>query len=339
MKTAVITGERQVEIQERPVPHAAGDFVVVRITVAPTCTEYKLYRDGYRTDMLGHEAAGEVVEVAQPGRVKVGDRVVVMPQYPCGTCGYCLSGDYIYCQNNINPLSATGNEAGIATYAQYVLKQDWLLIPLPEDISTEHGSMACCGLGPTFGAMQRMGVDAFDTVLITGAGPVGLGGVINGVFRGAKVIVAEPHPFRRQLAMELGAFAVIDPTEPTALQQVLDLTDGRGVDKGIECAGTPEAQRFLVDAVRRRGQIAFVAEAGQFTLHISNDLLRKGLVVHGIWHWNLADTPRMLQVIRSCGNLLDRMITHRFPLTRVQEAWELQMTGNCGKVILYPWEE
>ncbi len=339
MQVAVVTAPRQVRLEERPDPHAAGDFVVVKITVAPMCTEYKAYRDGHYWDTFGHEAAGEVVEVAQPGRVKVGDRVVVMPQYPCGKCGYCLAGDYVYCLNNLDPLQATGNVAGTSTYAHYVLKQDWLLIPLPDDISTEHGSMACCGLGPTFGAMQRLAVNAFDTLLITGAGPVGLSGVVNAVFRGARVIVVEPTAFRRELALQLGAIAALDPTDPDVLEQVFDLTGGRGVDIGVECAGTPQAQRLLVDAVRRRGQIAFVAEAGDFTVHISDDLLRKGLLVHGIWHWNLADAPLMMQVIRHSKHLLDRMITHRFPLNRVQEAWELQLTGNCGKVILYPWGE
>lgn len=337
MQVATITGKRQAQLVERETPHAWGDVVVVKILVTPMCTEYKLYRDGHATDVLGHEAAGEVVEVAQPGRVKVGDRVVVMPQYPCGTCRYCLAGDYVYCLNNLDILRLTGNSAGTATYAQYILKQDWLLIPIPDDMSYEHASMACCGLGPTFGAMQRLEVDAYDTVLITGMGPVGLGGVVNAVYRGAKVIAVEPHPYRRNLALELGAVAAIDPNDPAAMQQILSLTDGKGVDKAVECAGTPEAQRFMINAVRRRGRVAFVAEAGEFTVHVSNDLLRKGLEVHGIWHWNLADTPRMMQTIRAMGHLLDKMITHRFPLSQVQDAWDLQLTGNCGKVLLYPW--
>lgn len=337
MQLAAITGKRQAQLVERETPHAWGDVAVVKIHVTPMCTEYKLYRDGHVTDVLGHEAAGEVVDVVQPGRVKVGDRVVVMPQYPCGTCRYCLAGDYVYCLDNLDILRLTGNSAGTATYAQYVLKQDWLLIPIPDDMSYEHASMACCGLGPTFGAMQRLEVNAYDTVLITGMGPVGLGGVVNAVYRGAKVIAVEPHPYRRNLALELGAIAAIDPNDPTAMEQVLSLTDGKGVDKAVECAGTPEAQRFMIDAVCRRGQVAFVAEAGEFTVHVSNNLLRKGLVVHGIWHWNLADAPRMMQTIRAMGYLLDKMITHRFPLSRVQDAWELQLTGNCGKVLLYPW--
>ena len=94
--------------------------------------------------------------------------------------------------------------------AQYLLKQDWMLLPIPDDMSYEHAAMACCGLGPTFGAFQTMGVDRYDTVLITGLGPVGLGGVINAVYRGARVIGVDANRYRAKLALELGASAVID---------------------------------------------------------------------------------------------------------------------------------
>src|SRR6266851_3125191 len=90
MKVVGISGERQCGLEAKPVPKAAGEMVVVKILAAPMCTEYKLYTSGYLTDCLGHEAAGEVAEVAQQGRVRVGDRVVVMPQYPCGRCPLCL---------------------------------------------------------------------------------------------------------------------------------------------------------------------------------------------------------------------------------------------------------
>ena len=336
MKVVSITGERSCELVERSTPHAAADLVVVRVEAAPMCTEYKMYAAGHKTDCLGHEAAGVVTEVAQPGRVKVGDRVVVMPQYPCGMCPLCLQGEYIHCRHTINPLEVSGNSAGTATYAQYLLKQDWLLVPVPDDITTEQAAMACCGLGPTFGAMQAMQVDAFDTVLITGMGPVGLGGVVNGVYRGARVIAVESHPYRARLAKSLGAMAVIHPQED-ALQQIMALTDGIGVDKAIDCSGNAVAQRLLIDAARRKGHVSFVGEAGEFTVYISNDLIRKGLTLHGQWHYNRADTPRLMQVIRRSHELLEQMITHTFPMSRVQEAFELQLTGECGKVILQPW--
>jgi threonine dehydrogenase-like Zn-dependent dehydrogenase len=302
------------------------------------CTEYKAFAAGRCGDRLGHEAAGEVVETARPGRVRVGDRVVVMPLYSCGRCPLCVSGDYIYCQNGRDVLRESGSAAGTATYAQLLLKPDWMLLPVPDDLSLEHASMACCGLGPTFGAMERLRVDAFHTVLITGMGPVGLGGVINGVYRGARVLAVEGHPYRANLARELGAAEVIDPGDPDAAARIRDLTGGRGADRAIDCSGAPAAQRLMVDAVRRRGEVAFVGEAGELSLHVSNDLIRKGLTLHGPWHWNLVDTPRLMQVIRRCGPLVDRLITHTFPLREVQTAWELQTTGNCGKVLLYPWD-
>lgn len=335
MKVVAITGKRQAELVERPDPKIKENFALVKIHVAPMCTEYKAFDAGSQTEWIGHEATGEVVEIAQPGRVKVGDRVVVMPQYPCGKCDLCLRGDYIHCEHNVNPLQICGSQTGTATYAQYVIKQDWLLIPIPEDMSYEHASMACCGLGPAFGAMQYMQVDRLDTLLVVGLGPVGLGAVINSVYRGARVIGVDPHPYRARLARELGASFVMDPNDPDALKQIKDLTGGRGADKTVECTAVPAAQKLAIEATRRRGQVTFVGWGGHIEL---DNMIPQGLTLQGCWHWNLCDTPRILQTIRNCHDLIDKQITHSFPMSRVAEAWELQLNGNCGKVLLKPWE-
>ena len=337
MKVVELREGGEVVLADREEPRAVENLVVVKNLIAPMCTEYKMRAKGRAAKHLGHEAAGEVVEVAQPGRVKPGDRVVVMPQFPCGKCALCVAGDYIHCENVLDMRGMTGSDVGVATYAQFVLKPDWLLLPVPEGMSIEHASMACCGLGPTFGAMQRMHVDAFDTVLIAGMGPVGLGGVINGVYRGARVIALEPHPWRANLARELGAVDVIDPTQDGAVERVRELTGGLGADKAIDCTGVAPAQRILIDATRRRGDVAFVGEGGEVGVHVSNDMIRKGLTLHGAWHWNLADAPRMMRMIAESGEQLDRQITHRFPMTRTGEAFDLQATGECGKVLLDPW--
>ncbi len=338
MKLAAITGPRQCELREVPDPIVTGEFVKVKLLSVPMCTEYKTYQKGGPADCLGHEAAGEIAQIAGSTLRKVGERVVVMPMFACGACDLCRRGDYIHCQHNVNALQVCGCKTGVATYAQYCLKQDWLCLPIPDDISTDHASMACCGLGPSFNAMQRMRVDAFDTVLVTGLGPVGLGAVVNGVVRGARVIAVESNPYRTDLALNLGAEKVLDPRDPGILAQILSLTGGKGVDKAVDCAGVPPSQRLMVDAVRRRGEVAFVAESGEFTLKVSNDLIRKGIDIHGIWHWNLTDAPRMWDTIRKAAPLLDMQITHRLPMSRVQEAWELQLEGDCGKIILHPWE-
>ena len=124
MKVVQIVGEREVVIAERPDPKPAEDFVVVKIHVAPLCTEYKAFKGGGQHLSMGHEAAGEVVAVDRSCRVAVGDRVVVMPQHPCGHCPLCLAGDYIHCQQCKDPLGTTGSEAGTGTLAQYVIKED-----------------------------------------------------------------------------------------------------------------------------------------------------------------------------------------------------------------------
>jgi L-iditol 2-dehydrogenase len=338
MQKVIVTGPRQAALVDVPDPMPRANWVVVKIHTAPMCTEYKNYVAGQPVDQLGHEAAGEVVAVAQPGRVAVGDRVVVMPTNACGQCALCLAGDYIHCEQSLNFAAIHGTRDGSATYAQYLLKPDHLLVPIPDDISYDHAAMACCGLGPTFGALQTLAVNAFDTVLITGLGPVGLGGVINGVARGARVIGVESNPYRAALARDLGAAAIVDPRDPDAPAQIRYLTAGRGVDKAIDCSGIVAAHRLCIDATRRKGQVAFVGECSDDTpIRISPDMIRKGLTLIGSWHYRMQDTPTILALIRRVGPQLDQLISHRFPMTQVQAAWELQLTGQSAKVLLQPW--
>jgi L-iditol 2-dehydrogenase len=327
-----------VEIVDTPTPKAVKDWTLVKILSVPMCTEYKAFRDGVITDCLGHEAAGEVVEVSSPGPVKAGDRVVVMPQYPCGKCSLCLKGEYIHCQNVVDFDAYSGQAEGKATYAQYLLKPSSLLPKIPEGMSYDHASMLCCGLGPTFGAMERMKVGDSHSVLVTGMGPVGLGGVINGVSRGARVIAAVHHGYRAELAKSLGADAVIDHHDPKAVEHVLELTGGMGVDMSIDCAGTVDAQRLCIKSTRRLGQVSFVGESGDLTIRISDDLIRNGLTLHGIWHYNLNDIPQLFRIVEEHNDLIDKVITHTFPMEKVQDAFELQLTRKCGKVILHPWD-
>ena len=329
-------GERQAQVVDVPDPQPKEDWVLVKVHVAPLCTEYKGFVAGRPGDYLGHEAAGEVVAVAQPGRVKVGDRVVVMPQAPCGKCELCLAGEYIHCEQTVDFAAFYGSREGSATMAQYLLKPDWLLVPIPDGMSYDHASMACCGLGPTFGAFERIGLSAFDTVLITGLGPVGLGGIINARYRGARVIGVDSNPYRAKLALELGAAVALDPAE--ALEEIKAFTNGVGVDRAVDCSGVVAAHRLCIDATRRHGVVAFVGESSEPTpVTISPDMIRKGLTLVGSWHYNLKDTLRIIRMIGEVGESLDKMVTHRFALEEVQQAWELQASGECGKVLLHPW--
>lgn len=333
MKQVFITGKEQVEIRDVPDPSAFKDWALVKIYAAPLCTEYKQFASGQVNFPLGHEAAGEVVEVAQPGHVKVGDRVVVMPQYPCGKCNLCNSGEYIHCRSSLSLKEFIGSEYGDSTYAEYILKPSWLLPVIPEDISYNHGSMLCCGLGPAFGAMERMGVGPFDTVLITGMGPVGLGGVINALYRNGRVIAVSGTPYRAKLASELGAHHVIKP-DKEAKDRILDLTGGRGVTAAIDCSGEAAMQNLIIKTTARNGRVGFVGESGNIDIHVSDDLIRNGLTLYGIWHYNYTGINKLFDLVRFEKSKIDKLITHRFTMDEVGQAWRLQLSRKCAKVLL-----
>ncbi len=336
MKVVAKFGTESAGLIDKPDPVAEGEFVVVKIYSAPMCTEYKGFKNEGTGDRFGHEAAGEVVEIAQEGTVKIGDRVVVMPHYPCGKCYLCLAGEYAHCRDDQQAPNVPEQAGMTATYAQYILKRDWQLVPIPEGVSYHHAGMACCGLGSTFNAMRLMNVNALDTVLITGMGPIGLGGVINAVYRGAHVIAVESHPYRAALARKLGAAAVVNPQNADVVDQIRDLTGGSGVDKGIECSAASEAVRLLIDVTRPKGHIALIGGIREVAIQ-GGEIINKGLTLHGTRHYNLPGTPAMMRMITQVKTQLDTFITHTFPMRQIQEAWALQCTHDCGKVVLDPW--
>ncbi|RKU38453.1 alcohol dehydrogenase [Candidatus Poribacteria bacterium] len=340
MKVAAILGEHQAGLIDVPDPTPKEDWVVVKIHASPMCNEYHAFEHGHKSDWLGHEAAGEVVDIAQPGKVEVGDRVVVMPQYPCGKCMLCTDGDYIHCENNYNFEEFTGSRYGSATMAQYIVKPSWLLPRIPDGVSYEHASLACCALGPSYRAFDEMGLNATHTVLITGIGPVGFGAITNARFRGAKVIAAELIPWRVERAKQMGAAAVINPTDEDAVDQIRDLTtDGRGVDFALDCSGNVQAHRLCIDATRRRGTIAFVGQSGgnDTIIHVSPDLIGKGLRLAGAWHYNLSQFPGLMRVIEG-SPILDLLISNIFPMSEIQQAFETSASQESSKIILKPWE-
>jgi L-iditol 2-dehydrogenase len=328
VKKAAILAERQAGLVESPIPEVPKNGVLVKVTVAPMCAEYKGFVGGNKSDCLGHEAVGVVVESRSP-MLSPGDRVVVMPLDACGECPLCLSGDFIYCRSN--PMRD-------ASMAQYVAKNALLAKKIPDDISDELASMACCALGPSFGAFQSMGLSVYDTVMITGLGPVGLGAIVNAKFRGARVIAVESNPYRVNLAKEMGADVVLDPRDPDVLKQILDSTDGIGPNYAVDCSGAVPAHRLCIDAVQKRGKVAFIGECHTETpVVISRDLIRKGIHLFGSWHYNLNDFPKLMHVVRH-SPIIDKLVTHVFPMSEIQAAFEVAAAQQSAKILLKPWE-
>ena len=337
MIQAAITGERQVAFHELPDPQPKADWAVVKVHASALCTEYKAWLSGQNQAVIGHEGVGEVVAVAEQGPVRVGDRVVVLPQFSCGRCHHCMGGDYIYCEDSYDFAGLHGSTAGAGTFAHYTLKPAWLLPKLPEDVSFTQATMAIDGIGASFGGFEAIGVSSQDTVLITGLGPVGLGAVVNARFRNARVIGVEPAPWRAHRALEMGAEAVLDPNDPDILQQIRSLTGGRGVDCAIDCSGRVSSERLCIDATRRRGRVAFVGECGdEVSIRVSPDLIRKGLTIVGSWLYNMGDYAKVMKVIRQ-SPLIDLLISHQLPMSQIQTGFSLLAQGEAAKIVVDPW--
>ena len=336
MKKVVITGERQVSLVDAQVPEPKEDWALVKVHASALCTEYKAYLTGYNLPTMGHEGVGEVVALAQPGPVKVGDRVVILPQLACGKCDLCMAGDYIYCQNEYSYNAFVGHPDGSGTFSNYVLKPARLLLPIPDGMSYAHATMAIDGIGASFGGFQAIGVNSQDTVLITGLGPVGLGAVVNAKFRNARVIGVEPSAWRKNKAIEMGADAVFDPNEPDLVDKILALTEGKGGTCAVDCAGKVQSERLCIDATRRRGRIAFVGESGdQLSIRASPDFIRKGLTVVGSWLYNRGNYAGVMRVIQQ-SPLIDLLVSHELPMSQIQVGFELLAKGQCAKIVVDP---
>jgi len=325
----VATGGKKAWLVQRPVPEPQGNEVVVKLMASPICgSNLWAYYDENEHVNEGHEGAGEVVATAQSNLLKVGDRVVLAPLNACGCCPDCLHGDTILCKER---------PAFYGNFAQYTRTADINCTIIPPDIDYHHAALLGCGLGPASEAIKRLGVKGFDTLVVTGLGPVGLGAVALATFLGARVIGIDPEPYRREIARKLGAAEALDFTDPDLRAKLLDLTAGRGIAKGIDCSGKEPAERLLIDLAANRGTIAFVGEnGGTIPVSPSNDFIRKSLTVLGCWHMNMQDVPALFEFLRRAPEKADLLISHRFGFDQVQEAFDIFASRQSTKVMLLP---
>ena len=297
MRVAEITAPGAISLVERERPHGFGDVVVVRADVIPLCTEHKDRAKGLRSDTIGHELAGVVVDAADSTRVRVGDRVVAMPGSWCGACEQCRAGESMYCRAPRDLLAESGQTAGLGTIGEAILKPDWLLVPVPDDIDLRLASSMCCLLGPAFNAAMRTKIDAADRVLVAGCGPVGLGSLVVAKTRGAQLFALETHPYRVAVAERLGA-QVFDPRDPDVADALLDASGG-GVTVSVETSGAPTSPTLLAAASAPRARMALVAWGAPLSLPPLPPL---GLDISACWHWrHTVWTPAMITTVRDAA--------------------------------------
>ncbi len=329
MMKAVAIGGRKARCVDLPVPSPQGNEVIVKLHAAPLCGSNlgNFLGDVERVND-GHEGAGDVVAVAESQLLRVGDRVALAPLNACGRCPDCLRGDVIFCRQRPRIHG---------TFAQYTRVADVMCARIPDDLGYDHASLMGCALGPAYEALKRLGVRGFDTLVVSGLGPVGLGATALGSAMGARVLALDPEPYRRELAARLGAADVFDPTQADARDVLLRAVGEGGIRKSIDCSGKESSERMLIDLAAIRGAVAFIGENhGTIALSPSRDMIRKGLTLLGCWHMNMLDAPALVEFLRLHPAKAELMISHRFPFAQAQEAFAVFATRQTAKVILHP---
>ena len=349
MKIVEMYGDSRVGVIEVPDPEPRDNWVVVKVIASTICgTEARTYQYGGSTfdsayTNSGHEAAGVVWKAGPTARIAEGTRVVVMAHMgeQCGQCSFCYQGLWLLCAN----LTDGGAEYD-GTHSQYILRPDSHCIPMPDDVPFEIGSLLVDAVGTPYRAIRRLGVNGFDTVLVTGLGPLGASAAIICEKLGARVIASEPAEFRRSLAGEYGVDVAIDPVSDDPLARVMELTDGRGVDVALDFTGYTEPQMLCLDAAKVGGSVGFIGLKYDETpdgpvprptpVTVAGHLLPKELTLIGSWSVAPHEMLELFELVQQ-GLPVEQLITHRFSIDEAQEAYETAFNQRGCKVIIDPW--
>ncbi|WP_338748619.1 glutathione-independent formaldehyde dehydrogenase [Janibacter alittae] len=379
MKAVVYNGPRDVSVND--VPDAKIERptdVLVRITATNICgSDLHMYEG--RTDFetgrtFGHENMGEVIEVGDGvDKVKVGERVVLPFNISCGFCKNCERGFTNYCLTTQPDPAAAGAAYGFAAMGPWAGGQaEMLRVPygdhnclrLGEDAQEkENDYVMLSDIFPTgYHATEMAGVVPGDSVVIYGAGPVGLMAALSATIKGAaKVMVVDRHPDRLRLAEQIGAIAVDDSTTDP-VQFVLDQTMGLGADRGCECVGyqahDPQGTEDPVMTLNRLVQsVRFTGGIGVVGVFLPQDpggpdeMAQQGKVAfdYGL-HWFKGQTMgngqapvkkynRQLRDLIAAGKASPSFIvSHNLSLDQAPDAYQNFDERNDGwtKVILKP---
>ncbi len=347
MKAVLCKGIGSLEMMEVPTPKVEPGGVLIRVMAASLCgTDLRILDFGHRkipegtTRILGHEFSGIIEEIG-PGveGFRVGERVAVAPNIGCGACEQCVQGRANLCpQYEAFGISLEGAFAEwIPIPAKAVLQGN--VISIPETLSFEEAALTeplSCVLNGLEACQIRYG----DTLLIFGAGPIGLMHLMLGRISGTrKVIVADIVEERLRLVKELGGDVILNSRASDFKEEVLSETDGKGPDVIITACPIPEVQEIALEIAAREGRINFFGglPQGRDTIHCQSNLIHyKNLKVMGVTGGSNIQFRRALSLVASKRIDLKRLISHSFEIGRAKEAFEVAKRGEGLKVILHP---
>lgn len=354
MKAVVAYGPHDYRVEERAVPKAGKDEIIVKVQACGVCaSDIKCFKgagmywgDEFNPQWVkapvipGHEFFGEVVELGEGARekhkVEIGDWVIAEQILPCEKCLYCKRGQYWMCEvHDMFGFQKDIADGGMAEYMKY--PSNAIVHKIPKTLTVEQASMIeplACAIH----TVQRGKIELDDTVVIAGAGPLGLFMTqIAHLKTPKKLIVLDMKNNRLVLSKKYGADIVINPTEHDAVDEVLKLTDGYGCDVYIETSGHPSAVTQGLKMIRKLGRFVEFSVFGEPTTadwSVIGD--RKELDVLGA-HISPYTYPIAIDLLERGLVNVDDIVTHSYSLENFKDAFDLSAKGNeAVKVILKP---
>lgn len=337
MKASRFLGNKTFAVTDLPTPHAGPGELVLRNQVCGVCgTDVHIYHgepgsaDVNPPVVLGHEYSGEVVEVGEGVTgFAVGDHVTVDPNIYCGHCAYCQNGKKQLCPS-MEAIGVT-RDGGFAQYSRIPASQAFKLEPtVPWETAAMAEPLACCLHG-----IDLAGIQVGDKVCVVGGGAIGLLMVQLAKLSGAsQIVLSEPNEKRRQVGLQLGANAAIDPTRPDAQEAFAQVLDG-GANVVIECVGNVPAVKSAFQFAGKGATVLLFSVPkvdATFDLPLF-DVYKKELTIKGSFV-NPDTHARAVALINSGKVDFGPIITHRFTLDQLPEAIAMQMSDASIKVVV-----
>jgi len=348
MKGAVLPGNSTVELKEFDIPTPGHGEVLVKMKSSTICgSDIRcIYHEhlgkgpeGYQRGMIaGHEPSGQIVECG-PGcrRFQKNDRVIVYHISGCGLCNDCRRGYMISCTSPYRRAYGWQRDGGMA---EFMLAEEKDLVCLPDQLTYSDGAQVACGFGTVYEGLEKIGICGNDAVLITGLGPVGLAsGMLAKAMGAQKIIGVETIDERIRIAKKLRLFDKVLKAGPNNVSEVKDLTGGFGVERAVDCSANDKARLTCIQAARKWGKIVFLGEGGTVVFNPSPDIIHNQKTIYGSWVTNIWRMEELVERLVRWNIHPEDLITHRFPLEQVGEAYKLMASGKCGKVAVVFDEE
>nr|WP_315025236.1 NAD(P)-dependent alcohol dehydrogenase [uncultured Aminipila sp.] len=326
-RAAYMTELNKMEIREIPVPETGEQDVLVKLEYVGICgSDVHYFHDGRCGDfvvdgefMLGHECAGTVVKVGSGvTKLTVGDKVALEPGITCGQCEFCKSGRYNLCPDV--QFLATPPVQGC--YENYIAFPENMCFKLPENISTKEGALVE-PLSVGMHAASQGQISLGDHVIILGAGCIGLVTLLACKAYGATdITVVDVIPKRLEYAKKLGATRVLNGKDVDVITEIEKLTNGMGLEKVIETAGSPVTIAQTPYLVKNGGTIVLVGLAAQSEINFDfGKIMAKEAKIESVFRYRNV-YPKAIAAMADGIIDVSGIITHEFDFDDIQEAFE-----------------